>query len=59
MIVVALEKMDDMLSSPTAWHSQYKDIADVDDRKVPECGEAFMTLMLTITGTLLLIKRLI
>ena len=42
--------MDAMLSSPTAWQSQYKDIADVDELKVSECGETFMTLMLTITG---------
>ncbi|XP_060066589.1 RAD50-interacting protein 1-like [Ylistrum balloti] len=42
-------KMDIMLSSPSAWQSQYKDIADVDELKVPECGESFITLMLTIT----------
>ena len=42
--------MDAMLSSGSAWHSQYKDITDADDNKVPECGESFMTLMLTITG---------
>ncbi|KAL3877501.1 hypothetical protein ACJMK2_035200 [Sinanodonta woodiana] len=45
----ALEKLDFMMSSSTAWKSQYKDIADVDEMKVPECGESFMTLMLTIT----------
>ena len=50
LCVVASEKMDAMLTSPTAWQSQYKDITDVDDVKVPECGESFMTLMLTITG---------
>lgn len=43
------EKMDLMLSSLTAWQSQYKDISDVDELKVPECGESFITLMLTIT----------
>ena len=47
---VALEKIDMMLSSPTAWLSQYKDIVDVDELKVPECGESFMTLLTTITG---------
>ncbi len=47
---VALEKMDAMLASPTAWLSQYKDMPDVDESKVPECGGSFMTLMLTITG---------
>ena len=45
-----MEKVDAMMSSPTAWQSQYRDIADVDELKVPECGESFMTLMLTITG---------
>ncbi|OWF50906.1 RAD50-interacting protein 1-like [Mizuhopecten yessoensis] len=42
-------KMDVTLASPSAWQSQYKDIADVDELKVPECGESFITLMLTIT----------
>ena len=50
MILVAVEKVDAMLSSSIAWQSQYKDISDVDDLKVPESGEAFLTLMLTITG---------
>jgi len=49
---VALEKMDAMLSSPTAWRSQYRDVLDADDLKVSECGEAFMTLLTTITGLL-------
>lgn len=49
-IAGALQKMDSMLSSPTAWNSQYKDITDVDDLKVSECGESFMMLLLTITG---------
>jgi transcription termination factor NusB len=45
----ALEKMDAMLSSPTRWSCQYKDIGDVDDCKVSECGEGFMVLLSTIT----------
>lgn len=45
----AIEKLDGMMSSVTAWDSQYRHIADVDELKVPECGESFMTLMLTIT----------
>jgi len=48
--VDAIEKLDAMMSSRTAWESQYRNIADVDELKVPECGESFMTLMLTITG---------
>ena len=41
-----------MFSAPSAWLSQYKDITDVDELKVPECGESFVTLMSTITGML-------
>lgn len=47
---VALQKMDAMLSSEAAWISQYKDITDVDEMKVPDCAETFMTLLLVITG---------
>ncbi|KGL84380.1 RAD50-interacting protein 1, partial [Tinamus guttatus] len=47
----ALQKMDSMLSSEAAWISQYKDITDVDEMKVPDCAETFMTLLLVITGT--------
>nr|XP_033813800.1 RAD50-interacting protein 1 isoform X4 [Geotrypetes seraphini] len=45
----ALEKMDSMLSSEAAWTSQYKDITDVDEMKVPDCAETFMTLLVVIT----------
>ncbi|NXA95871.1 RINT1 protein, partial [Melanocharis versteri] len=45
----ALQKMDSMLSSEDAWISQYKDITDVDEMKVPDCAETFMTLLLVIT----------
>ncbi|GAB1607404.1 RAD50-interacting protein 1-like [Argonauta hians] len=45
----AMEKIDAMMSSSSAWLSQYRDIADVDELRVPECGESFMTLMQTIT----------
>ncbi|KAG8508436.1 RAD50-interacting protein 1 [Galemys pyrenaicus] len=45
----ALQKMDSMLSSEAAWISQYKDISDVDELKVPDCAETFMTLLLVIT----------
>lgn len=48
--LVALQKMDSMLSSEAAWVSQYKDITDVDEMKVPDCAEVFMTLLLVITG---------
>uniref|UniRef100_A0A8C5R606 RAD50-interacting protein 1 n=1 Tax=Leptobrachium leishanense TaxID=445787 RepID=A0A8C5R606_9ANUR len=46
---LALEKMDSMLSSEAAWFSQYKDISDVDEMKVPDCAETFTTLLLVIT----------
>jgi len=49
-VSVALQKMDSMLSSEAAWISQYKDITDVDEMKVPDCAETFMTLLLVITG---------
>ncbi|XP_032160216.1 RAD50-interacting protein 1 isoform X1 [Mustela erminea] len=45
----ALQKMDSVLSSEAAWVSQYKDITDVDEMKVPDCAETFMTLLLVIT----------
>ncbi|XP_046525770.1 RAD50-interacting protein 1 isoform X2 [Equus quagga] len=45
----ALQKMDSMLSSEAAWISQYKDITDVDEMKVPDCAETFMMLLLVIT----------
>ncbi|XP_029471185.1 RAD50-interacting protein 1 isoform X2 [Rhinatrema bivittatum] len=45
----ALEKMDSMLSSEAAWMSQYKDMTDVDEMKVPDCAETFMTLLVVIT----------
>ena len=48
--VVAVEKMDLILSSASAWRCQYKEVLDVEDMLVPECGESFMMLMQTITG---------
>lgn len=48
--IVAVEKVDAMLSAEGAWSSQYKDITDVDELKAPDCAETFMTLLLVITG---------
>ncbi|XP_072036444.1 RAD50-interacting protein 1-like isoform X2 [Amphiura filiformis] len=45
----AVQKMDTILESSMAWCSQYKDMADADELKVPECVESFMTLILVIT----------
>lgn len=43
--------MDTLLESESAWHLQYGEaMTDVDDLRVPECTEAFMTLMLVVTG---------
>ncbi|XP_066561611.1 RAD50-interacting protein 1 isoform X2 [Amia ocellicauda] len=46
---LALEKVDALLTAEGAWSSQYRDIADVDELKVPDCAETFMTLLLVIT----------
>ncbi|KAJ8021540.1 RAD50-interacting protein 1 [Holothuria leucospilota] len=43
------QKMDALLASKTAWISQYKDVSEADDSKVPESVENFMTLILVIT----------
>ena len=45
-----MEKMDQMMSSESAWQWQYKEVAEADELRIPECGEAFLTLMLTMTG---------
>ncbi|VDI67318.1 RAD50-interacting protein 1 [Mytilus galloprovincialis] len=42
-------KMDLMLSSETAWQSQYQGLMEMDEANLPECAESFITLMLTIT----------
>ncbi|XP_020708238.2 RAD50-interacting protein 1 isoform X2 [Athalia rosae] len=43
----ATEKMDAILSSDTAWQKLLG--PDIDDMKVTECAEAFLTLLMTIT----------
>jgi len=45
----AMQKIEHLLQSPHAWESQYKGIADLEEGKVPECAESFMTLLQTIT----------
>lgn len=45
----AKSKMDLMLSSETAWQSQYQGLMDMDEANLPECAESFITLMLTVT----------
>jgi len=59
MCEVALEKMDAMLSSPTRWSCQYQEVADMDELKLSECGEAFMMLTSTLTGLMLLTLHLV
>lgn len=60
----AMEKMDAMMSSPTAWHSQYTKLSGSavstsdSDLKVPECAEAFVVLMTTILGIAYLVDLL-
>lgn len=53
--VVAGQKMDALLASKTAWISQYKDVSEADDSKVPESVENFMTLILVITGIVIIL----
>lgn len=43
----ATEKMDAILNSDTAWERLIG--SDIDDMKVTECAEAFLTLLMTIT----------
>ncbi|XP_063961152.1 RAD50-interacting protein 1-like isoform X1 [Lytechinus pictus] len=43
------QKLDTLFSSSSAWQSQYKDMMEADESKVPECVESFMTLLLVIT----------
>lgn len=50
LYVVAVEKMDAMLSSEGAWSCQYKDICDMDELMAPDCAEMFMMLLQSITG---------
>jgi len=45
----AMQRTEQLLQAPTAWESQYKDISDLEEVKVPECAESFMTLLQTIT----------
>lgn len=42
--------MESLLSSSSAWSLKYKDVGGVDDSRIPECAEGFMTLLSVITG---------
>lgn len=55
LCVVAVEKMDAMLSSEGAWSCQYKELCDMDELRAPDCAETFMMLLQVITGEVLLI----
>ena len=46
-----MENIQSLLSSEKAWSPRYEDAADVDDLKVPECVETFVSLLVGITGT--------
>jgi hypothetical protein len=41
-------RLKKLLSSSTAWCLQYKDMPDVDEQRVPECAETFMTFLCSI-----------
>lgn len=43
----ATEKMDAILSSNTAWERLTN--PDMDDMKITECADAFLTLLITIS----------
>jgi hypothetical protein len=43
----ASERMDRMLSSPSAWQPLSQDTQD--ELKITECAETFLTLLLTMT----------
>ena len=45
-----MENVQSLLSSEKAWSPRYEDAADVDDLKVPECVETFVSLLVGITG---------
>ncbi|CAB4002313.1 RAD50-interacting 1-like, partial [Paramuricea clavata] len=45
----AMENIQSLLSSEKAWSPRYEDAADVDDLKVPECVETFVSLLVGIT----------
>ena len=47
---VAVERLNQITSSPTAWQPSYSSMADADDTKVPECTEGLMSLIAGITG---------
>lgn len=52
---VAQEKMDLMMSSPTAWSCHYNpELEDDDLCKTAECAESFIALLNAITGTCVL-----
>ena len=44
----AAEKMDEMFSTDSAWHCQFREVEEVSDSKVPECCRSFVTLLQTI-----------
>ena len=46
----AVSNMESVLSSSSAWSAKYKDVGSVDDTRIPECAEGFMTLLSVITG---------
>jgi hypothetical protein len=45
-----MENIQSLLSSEKAWCPRYEDAADVDELKVPECVETFVSLLVGITG---------
>ena len=46
----AIENIESILSQPNAFKQKYHEVGDVDDTKIPECAEDFITLLMVITG---------
>ena len=48
--LVALERLEKVTLSPTAWVCPYESMEAADDTCVPECTDGFMTIIAGISG---------
>lgn len=46
-----MDRLEEMMSSPTAWSPVYETVIKTDDTRVPEVGEYVLSLIAGITGT--------
>ncbi len=49
-LLVTVERLKQITSSPTAWVPAYATLEAADDTRVPECTEGFMQIIAGITG---------